>query len=370
MSNLHILFVSRAFPPTIGGIEKQNAEVAEFLAKKTPLTLIANTKGKKFLPLFLPLAFLKILVLGRKHDCVLLGDGVLAPLGAITKFFMPRLTVVSIVHGLDITFAEKSGFLAKLYALINIPSLKKLDGLIAVSQDTKKHAVAIGALESRCFVIPNGIRPDLTKARAHTRQDLDQLLGIDTTQKSLLLTAGRLVRRKGVRWFIEEVMQRLPSSVIYLVAGAGPEQRMIEEAIISKRLTDRVKLLGRVSDETLHLLLANVDVFVQPNIKVPGDMEGFGIAVIEAASYQRPVIPRRLERLQEAISDQENGLFAESTNATDFVEKINWLLSDDVRRKEFGERARSYTLEHYSWEYLSQKYFDTLKTISTNSSQS
>lgn len=367
---MKILFVSRAFPPIIGGIEKQNAEVAEFLGKITPLTLVANTKGKNFLPFFLPLALLKILVSGRKHDCILLGDGVLAPLGAIAKFFMPRLTVVSIVHGLDITFAEKSSFLAKLYALINIPSLKKLDGLIAVSQDTKKHAVAIGALESRCFVIPNGIRPDVAKAPKYTRHDLDQLLGIDTAQKSILLTAGRLVRRKGVRWFIEEVIPRLPSQIIYLVAGAGPERRMIEETITSKQLTDRVKLLGRVPDETLCLLLTTVDVFVQPNIKVPGDMEGFGIAVIEAATSRRPVVAAKLEGLEEAISDQQNGLFAESQNATDFAMKINWLLADNERRQAFGEKARAYTLEHYSWEHLSQKYFDTLKTLSVNSSHS
>ncbi|TXH00712.1 MAG: hypothetical protein E6R05_06595, partial [Candidatus Moraniibacteriota bacterium] len=168
---MRALFVSRAFPPTIGGIEKQNAEVAEFLGKKTELTLIANRKGKSFLPLFLPWAMLQILVKASRHDVLLLGDGVLAPLGAIAKFLFPRLTVVSIVHGLDLTFAKKSGFMAKLYASINLPSLRKLDGVICVSQDTKKIALSVGIKEERAFVIPNGIDPDFITG-SYTREEL------------------------------------------------------------------------------------------------------------------------------------------------------------------------------------------------------
>jgi glycosyltransferase involved in cell wall biosynthesis len=49
-------------------------------------------------------------------------------------------------------------------------------------------------------------------------------------------------------------------------------------------------LLGKVSDLDKKILYNTADVFVMPNIKVEGDIEGFGIVAIEASSVGLPVI--------------------------------------------------------------------------------
>ncbi len=48
----NILFISRAYPPIIGGIENQNYGIAKSLSKIAPVKIIANKRGKKFLPFF------------------------------------------------------------------------------------------------------------------------------------------------------------------------------------------------------------------------------------------------------------------------------------------------------------------------------
>jgi phosphatidylinositol alpha-1,6-mannosyltransferase len=368
---MRVLFVSRAFPPTIGGIEKQNAEVAEFLGKKTALTLIANRRGKSFLPLFLPWAMLQILAKASRHDALLLGDGVLAPLGAIAKLFFPRLTVVSIVHGLDLTFGKQSGLFARLYTLINIPSLKQLDGLICVSQNTRAIALTLGIKDNRVFVIPNGVDPAFFDSHSE-RQDLEKFLGQSLVDKKVVLRIGRFVRHKGVLWFIQNVMPKLPDNIILVAAGgvakgAHPGDSNIfplcEAAIKELGLEKRVLLFPNLSWDDVKLLLATADLAVAPNVPVPGSAEGFGISVIEASINQLPIVVSRLEGLQEAVADGENGLFAEPENADDYVAKITWLLADDVRRKAFGEKARAYTIEHYSWDKLSEQYLEVLKEV-------
>ena len=45
--------------------------------------------------------------------------------------------------------------------------------------------------------------------------------------------------------------------------------------------------------------MCTADVFVQPNIKAEGDMEGFRLVVLEAASYGLVVVASRLEGLEE-----------------------------------------------------------------------
>lgn len=368
---MNILFVSRAFPPTIGGIEKQNAEVAEFLGKKTNLTLIANKRGKSFLPIFLPWALLNMLMHARRTDVILLGDGVLAPLAAFTKLLFPRVKVVSIVHGLDLTFAKKTGVMAKIYASINLPSLRKLDGIICVSQDTKATALSVGIKEERAFVIPNGIDPQFFDG-TYSRQELETLLNQKLSEKKVILRLGRFVKHKGVEWFIRNVMPRLPENIILVAAGgvakgAHPGDHNIfplcEQAVQELGLKKRVLLYPNLDWDKVKLLLGTADIAVSPNIPVPGSMEGFGISVLEASLNRLPIVVSKLEGLQEAVTDGENGIFAEPGNADDYVEKINALLVDDIRRKDFGEKARQYTLEHFHWDAISDRYLETLQKI-------
>jgi hypothetical protein len=54
---MRVLFVARAFPPIIGGIENQNEALARYLAKKAKVKNIVNKKGKKWLPVFSRMRF-------------------------------------------------------------------------------------------------------------------------------------------------------------------------------------------------------------------------------------------------------------------------------------------------------------------------
>lgn len=351
---MRVLFVSRAFPPVLGGIEQQNADLARFLGAECELTLIANRRGKRFLPIFYPWAIIRTLILLPRHDVLLLGDGVLAVLGAIAKFFYPKKAVVSVLHGLDITY--RSAVYQRLWVH---GAFRSLDGAIAVSHATKDEAVQRGFDESRIFVIPNGIEA----ARFSYPKDqraLSTLLGFDTTDAVILLTIGRLVRRKGAAWFIRNVLPLLPPEFHYAVAGAGPEETAIREAIAETGAEPRVHSLGRVSDRDKETLLGSSDVFVQPNIPVVGDMEGFGIAVIEASAAGLPVVASRLEGLADAVSDGENGTLVTPEDAPAFAAAIQ-TLRDPSARKSACERGRAFTSAHFDWGVIAGRYRELLQ---------
>lgn len=346
---MRVLFVSRAFPPVVGGIEQQNADLARFLGTKCELTLIANRWGKRFLPIFLPWAMLRTLFLLPRHDVLLLGDGVLAILGSIAKFFQSKKTVVSVLHGLDITYRNS------IYQTLWVGRFfRALDGAIAVSHATKNEAVKRGFDESRIFVIPNGIETNHFRF-AKDRTRLSVLLGFDTADTIVLTTIGRLVKRKGAAWFIREVLPLLPSEFHYAVAGSGPEETAILRAIAETKTETRVCLLGRVSDADKEVLLGNSDVFVQPNIPIPGDMEGFGIAVIEASASGLPVVASRLEGLADAVSDGQNGTLVTPLDASAFAAAIT-PLADTALRAETSARGQDFTREHFDWNVIGKRY--------------
>ena len=348
---MKVLFISRAYPPIVGGMENQNYELSIHLPHHVATTLIVNPYGKKNLPFFLPYATIMALFKMRSCDILLLGDGVLAIIGYIIKsFYRHHRKVFSILHGLDVTYPMW------LYQKLWIKNfLPKLDGYIAVGNETIRQGVIRGLMMDKFTFIPNGIAGEKL-AGSYDRGNLKKILRADIDYKYVLLTCGRLVQRKGVAWFIDQVMPRLDEKILYVVAGDGPERANITKTIKRRQLSARVKMLGRVTSETLKALLNTCDIFIQPNIRVNGDMEGFGISVLEAGACGLPVVASRIEGLQDAIRDGENGILAESGNALDFQGKIESLLHDEPSRRQLGTRARTYNATNYHWDIISRRY--------------
>lgn len=368
---MRVLFISRAYPPTVGGIENQNYDLSVWLGKIADVRTIANTRGRKFLPLFAPYALLRALFTLHSYDAVLLGDGNLAILAWFIKLFSKK-PVVCVIHGLDINYDSASlgvwyeKFLITLHKNLWVKVfLKKIDRFVAVGNETVRVAKEKDIAPEKVVFIPNGI--DINKYKSDgTRKDLEKLLGEDLTEKFTIMTSGRLAKRKGAAWFVRNVMPRLPENVLYIVAGDGADRENIAEAIAEKNLSARVKTLGYMGNDIRDMLFHTCDLFVQPNIKIPGDMEGFGISVIEAAFCSIPVLASDLEGLKDAIKDGEDGFLLESENADAWVKKINELLADEKYRKEFGQKARQFVIDNYSWEKISKRYLEEIKKVIGN----
>jgi phosphatidylinositol alpha-1,6-mannosyltransferase len=350
---MKILFISHAYPPTVGGVEIQNYDLATWLGKITEVKTLANGRGKKFLPIWMPWTLLRCLFLAPRYDVILLGNALLAHMGWILKIIY-RKPVVSVVHGLDLTF--KNWIYQTFWVGFFI---KHLDKLIAVGNETVRVAVEKGIDPNKVVFIPNGINIEKYGGQ-YDRSDLESFLNLDLDGKKTILTSGRLAKRKGVAWFIDNVMPKLEKNILYIVAGDGADRENIQAAVQTNGLEENVRLLGYVTDENRDMLFHTCDVFVQPNIKIIGDMEGFGISVIEAAFCGIPVIASRLEGLQDAIQDGHNGFLVEPGQADGYVAKINQLLSDDMFRKEFGKISKQFVAENFSWEIIAKKYLSEL----------
>jgi len=352
---MNILFISRAYPPVIGGIEKQNYEIGKALAAATRTDIIANTRGKWLLPLFLPYALFRALLGIRKYDVVLLGDGVLGILGYLLKLVSSK-PVACIVHGLDLTY--RNALYQRLWIKVFLP---RLDRLIAVGNATIRQGTLLGLPESKFVFIPNGVAAPPTRASG-SRSDLEALLNRPVPGR-VILTLGRLVKRKGVVWFLENVISQLDGDITYIIAGEGREESAIQDTIHAHNLQDRVLYVGGVSDSEKELLFATADIFVQPNIKVAGDMEGFGLVVLEAAIHGLVVIASRLEGLQDAIVHGENGYLVNSGDADAYRACLESVLHDSTARAAFGEHARNFVIEHYAWPLIADRYLDTLSAL-------
>ncbi len=367
---MRILFISHSYPPIIGGVESQNYNLSKGLSKIAKIRIIANTRGKKWLPVFLLVTMIKTLFLMRSFDACLLGNGVLAPLGRILALFYPKKKFFCVVHGLDITFANRKGCLSTIYKLVNISALKKLTHLFMVGNATIEEAVKVGIGRSLCTFIPNGVHPD-ELIEKHSRKELSEQFGKNINNKVVILRLGRFVPHKGTSWFIRNIMPKLKEEIVMIAAGnriekntAGDQDDFLEceRAIIEKHLEKRVRLLPSLPWKNVLTLLNTVDIVVSPNVPIAGTMEGFGINVIEAGACGRIVLASNLEGLADAIKDGENGFLVEPENVDQWTGKINTVASaDQDLKKMFSIKTANFVREHFNWEKICFRYLDEMK---------
>ena len=93
-----------------------------------------------------------------------------------------------------------------------------------------------------------------------------------------------------------------------------------------------------------------------PNIPVNGDMEGFGIVLLEAASCGTSIVASNIEGIKDAIKDGKNGFLIEVYNVGRFVKIINRLLDNNEKKEKNGTIIREFTLQNYEWKKIAEKY--------------
>ena len=160
-------------------------------------------------------------------------------------------------------------------------------------------------------------------------------------------------------------MPQLPPHVHYWLGGDGPEAGAIQAAIGANGLQDRVRLLGRLGDGQLKELYQGADLFVMPNIPVEGDMEGFGIVMLEAAINGLPTVAARLEGIREVITDGANGYFVESGDVEGYVRRILALDADRAQLASLSSSSREHVARTFGWDAVASHYVDALQSLSS-----
>jgi len=340
---MRLLFITRNFPPQTGGMEQYSWNLYRALKQNTDTDLLANTGSKRRLPLFLLRVFATLVFTGHRYSHIHLGDGVLAAVGLWARLFS-RARITITIHALDVTYSNP------VYQALIRFCLMRLDGVVCVSNFTKRECLARGVAGNRCRVIPNGLDlPDMPLADDTSAKNLVDQYGLGN--KKVLLSVGRLIRRKGMRWFVSDVLPGLPEDYVLLVAGSGPERNAVEHAIVDKQLMSRVVLLGSVDARTKASLYSMANLFVMPNIELDGDSEGFGISIIEAGFYGTPCIGARLQGIPDAVIDGKTGILVESGDAAGFRRAI---LDAKFERTAVSETVR----QHFDWSRLIEDYLE------------
>ena len=375
MKPLRVLYVSHALPPTdqplasVGGMQRVSEELNAALSAHPDVqlsTLLLRAPWKEVHRRVIPFLVrlwrdIPRVVEREQIDVVLFYSTVTAALAVPLRRRLRALGARTAVipNGLDVTtpFPPYQWFVPRLFAA--------MDRVLPISRATGEECLARGAAPARVQVVPCGV--DVSRFppvgdRAATRRALLEGLGLALPDDALLLcSVGRHVRRKGFAWFVDRVMPRLPPDVHYLLAGEGPMTPEIRSAVERNGVGDRVHLLGRIPEEELVRLYRGADLFVMPNVPVPGDMEGFGVVMLEAGLCGLPVLAARLEGIQDVVAEGRNGHLLPAEDVGAFVEAVLRYRSDRAALAALSETSARYVRETFSWRAVAERYVEVLR---------
>lgn len=175
-------------------------------------------------------------------------------------------------------------------------------GLITVSNGLKRRLEALGTAPKRVRMLRNGV--DLALFHPGEREAARRTLGF---ARPTLLAVGNLVPLKR-HFLIVEALAEL-EGVDLVIVGDGPERARIEALAGRLGVGDRVRLMGRMPQESLPLLYGAADLLVHPSIR-----EGWPNVLLESMACGTAVVVANLDGIGDIVAAPEAGrILAEAT---------------------------------------------------------
>lgn len=206
-----------------------------------------------------------------------------------------------------------------------------------------RRAAGLG-VDARIIAIGNSVTPH--RPGALSRQKLivyPAALNKDKRQ-DLLIKAFAIASRGREDWALELYGKGKPKYAAKL-----------KKLIASLGLNSRARLMGYAKDLDPILSKASIVAF-------PSAMEGFGLVVLDAATFGIPVVGcRGTPGVSELIKDGENGLLSHPTPAA-FAKSLSRLMESEQLRDTLGNAAGA-LLETYSVNNIKKAWLETILNV-------
>jgi phosphatidylinositol alpha-1,6-mannosyltransferase len=375
------LLLAYDFPPIGGGIARWMGELARRYPERSLIVSTGSEPASEVADAALPGMVdrvstparrlrtvtglvrwsLRVEKLARTHNVGFTWCGNLRPAAYPARWLRRRRQVPYgvILHGGDLLTLELQAGRSTRKRRVGQELLGAADILVTNSGFTRELTLrTLAGLEVQCVpdrvvVVPLGtdptrFRPDVDPTPAREKFGLGP--------GRWLLTVARLTPHKGIDIALQVLAQlatRYPD-IHYAIAGEGSDRARLEGLALRLGVADRVRWLGPVGDEHLPSLYRAATIYLGLSRREGAEVEGFGIALVEASGSGIPVVGGRSGGVPDAVRDGETGMLVEPTAVEEIAEGVALLLEDTALAHRLGDGGRRAVEQYYNWDRVAK----------------
>jgi glycosyltransferase involved in cell wall biosynthesis len=366
---MRVLQFGKFFPPDFGGIESvmRNLTIGLNALGVSSDVLCASSRnrtevseeggfrvirtasfGRAFSTALSPALILWLFRIHRQYDVihVHMPD----PLAVIALLLCrPKAKLILHWHA-DVDFA-RFRWVRRLYQPFADRLVRRADVVVGATAAHIRHSPSTPLFEHKSEVIPYPLERTFDgQPRPTDRPDILAM----TQGRFVVFAVGRLIYYKGFEYLVEAAKD-LPEDCLVIIAGTGPLESALRERIGQLGVHDRVKLVGRVSEDELLAYYSLCNVFCFPSI-YRGEM--FGMVQIEAMSFGKPVVSTDipLSGVTEVNLHGVTGIVVPVMQAQALAKAIVELKADPVRYAQMSLAARARARDVYSPRAVIPRY--------------
>ena len=289
----------------------------------------------------------KVLKLIKEHGIEEVHCGRVIPEGVIARALklLAGARYNCFVHGEDVETAATS----REHSLLVKNVCKNASMLICNSENTANIVHKLGFDSgSKCEVLHPGVDTSRFEVAAPDTSFRQQM---GWSGKRVLLTVGRLQRRKGQDFLIKSMPALLNEfpDLFYAVVGRGECYDELISLVDQHKLHDNVCVYPDMDDEALIKCYQQCDIFILPNRTIDNDIEGFGMVLVEAQVCGKPVIAGDSGGTRETMNIGKTGHIIDCSSTENLLKELSPIL----RNREIvdGEvDIADYAKKRFNWD--------------------
>lgn len=361
---MRVLFVIERYWPDFGGAETVSEEFID--AQRVAgdefevITSHGNAPGLADVELHrgVPVRRLRVVEAVRANDVGALLD-LRRTLRAHLERFQPDLVHITVLGPL-------SWLMAQVLDTLPLPvvvSVQGLDSVTGAGSSAQRRVLAradqVIACSRGVLAWAKSIEPGIMpRSRVvYNALPAPALAPSPAANGATFLCAGRMVAQKGFHLAIEafaRLSRRHPRARLRL-AGDGRELETLRRVALVSGVAERVEFAGRLSRPEVLAAMRDALACVLPS----RGMEGFPLAIVEAAQMARCTIATNLPGVAEMVDDDVNGLLVPPGDVARLSAAMERLLLEPALAARLGAAAQKRASEELSFAKLLDAYRST-----------
>jgi glycosyltransferase involved in cell wall biosynthesis len=230
-------------------------------------------------------------------------------------------------------------------------SYKGAERILVVSNSTKNEIIKQAPeLKGKVHVVPRSIDDRIFESPVDYEavKNIKKSFGI-TMDQIILLSVSRLTKKKGIDDVLNALAMLDPlelKKTKYFVIGNGRDREYLRELAKSLKLNETVSFLGNIEHLNLISYYDACDIFVLPSRR--GVSESFGRVFVEAAARSKASVGVNAGGMKDIIDDGNTGFLIDAGDVEALAKIIHFFLKNQEALIKMGREARSRVKEKYS----------------------